>query len=142
MPLNCTVNKNDLLEGLNSLQNITNKKGTLAILSNVLISSANGGLSLVGTDLEVGLKIFVPAEVKDQGSLTLPSKKVFEIVRESGSESINIEEIDNSWVIIKAGLSTYNLAGMPNDEFPEFPVTREYGELKPIMEKILSGEAD
>ena len=41
MSLNCTVNKNDLLEGLNSLQNITNKKGTLAILSNVLISTTN-----------------------------------------------------------------------------------------------------
>ncbi len=121
MPLNCTVNKNDLLEGLISLQNITNKKGTLAILSNVLISSANGGLSLTGTDLEVGLRLFVPAEIHDQGSLTLPSKKIFEIVRESGSESINLEETKNSWVIIKAGLSTYNLAGMPSDEFPEFP---------------------
>lgn len=121
MSLNCTVGKNDLLEGLNSLQNITNKKGTLAILSNVLISTTTGGLSLTGTDLEVGLRLFVPAEIHDEGSLTLPSKKIFEIVRESGSESISIEETENSWVIIKAGLSTYNLAGMPNDEFPEFP---------------------
>ena len=53
------------------------------------------------------------------------SKKIFEIVRESGSESISIEETENSWVIIKAGLSTYNLAGMPNDEFPEFPEYEE-----------------
>jgi DNA polymerase-3 subunit beta len=125
MALNCTVNKNDLLEGLNSLQNITNKKGTLAILSNVLISTANGGLNLTGTDLEVGLRNFVPAEIKDEGSLTLPSKKIFEIVRESGSETITIEETENSWVIIKAGLSTYNLAGMPSDEFPEFPEFEE-----------------
>lgn len=125
MSLNCTVSKNDLLEGLNSLQNITNKKGTLAILSNVLINTVNGGLSLTGTDLEVGLRQFVPAEIHDEGSLTLPSKKIFEIVRESGSESISIEETENSWVIIKAGLSTYNLAGMPNDEFPEFPEFEE-----------------
>jgi DNA polymerase-3 subunit beta len=121
MPLNCTVSKNDILEGLNSLQNITNKKGTLAILSNVLISTTNGGLSLTGTDLEVGLRLFVPAEIHDEGILTLPSKKIFEIVRESGSETITIEETENSWVIIKAGLSTYNLAGMASDEFPEFP---------------------
>lgn len=121
MPLNCTVSKNDLLEGLNSLQNITNKKGTLAILSNVLINTTNGGLNLTGTDLEVGLRIFVPAEIHDEGLLTLPSKKIFEIVRESGSETINIEETQNSWVVIKAGLSTYNLAGIASDEFPEFP---------------------
>ncbi|PHR29896.1 MAG: DNA polymerase III subunit beta [Desulfotalea sp.] len=121
MALNCTVTKNDLLDGLNSLQNITNKKGTLAILSNVLIETTTGGLTLTGTDLEVGLRLFVPAEIHGEGSLTLPSKKIFEIVRESGSENISIEETDNSWVVIKAGLSTYNLAGMPDDEYPEFP---------------------
>ncbi len=121
MSLNCTISKNDLLEGLNSLQNITNKKGTLAILSNVLISTTNGGLNLTGTDLEVGLRLFVPAEIHGEGLLTLPSKKIFEIVRESGSETISIEETENSWVVIKAGLSTYNLAGMASDEFPEFP---------------------
>jgi DNA polymerase-3 subunit beta len=125
MSLNCTISKNDLLEGLNSLQNITNKKGTLAILSNVLINTTNGGLNLTGTDLEVGLKIFVPAEIHGEGILTLPSKKIFEIVRESGSETITIEETENSWVIIKAGLSTYNLAGLASDEFPEFPEYEE-----------------
>jgi DNA polymerase-3 subunit beta len=125
MALNCTVSKNDLLEGLNSLQNVTNKKGTLAILSNVLITTATDGLSLTGTDLEVGLRLFVPAEIHDEGSLTLPAKKFFEIVRESGSESISIQETDNSWVIIKAGLSTYNLAGLASDEFPEFPEYKE-----------------
>ena len=121
MALHCTVSKNDFQDGLNSLQNITNKKGTLAILSNVLIETTSGGLNLTGTDLEVGLRLFVPAEIHEEGSLTLPSKKIFEIVRESGSEIISVEETDNSWVTIKAGLSTYNLAGMPNDEFPEFP---------------------
>ncbi len=121
MALNCTVTKNNFLDGLNSLQNITNKKGTLAILSNVLIETTNGGLYLTGTDLEVGMRLFVPADIQEDGSLTLPSKKIFEIVRESGTETLTIEETENSWVIIKAGLSTYNLAGMPNDDYPEFP---------------------
>ena len=121
MALNFNVNKNNFLESLNSLQNISNKKGTLAIISNILIESTDEGVLLTGTDLEVGLQLFVSAEIYSEGSLTLPSKKIFEIVRESGSENISVEEIDNSWVIIKAGLSTYNLAGMPSSEFPEFP---------------------
>ncbi|OEU48124.1 MAG: DNA polymerase III subunit beta [Desulfobulbaceae bacterium S3730MH12] len=121
MALNCTISRNYFLEALNNLQNLTNKKGTLAILSNVLIESTNNGLILTGTDLEVGMRLFVPAEIQDEGSLTLPSKKIFEIVRESGSETITIEETDNSWVIIRAGLSKYNLAGVASDEFPEFP---------------------
>ncbi len=125
MSLNCTIARNDLLEGLNNLQNITNKKGTLIIISNILIESTNGGLTLTGTDLEVGLRLFVPAEIEGEGSLTLPSKKFFEIVRESGSENISLEETKNSWVVIKAGLSTYNLAGLASDEFPEFPDYRD-----------------
>ncbi|MBU1420209.1 MAG: DNA polymerase III subunit beta [Proteobacteria bacterium] len=125
MTLKCTVSRSDLMEGLNSLQNITSKRATLAILSNILIETTNDSLILTGTDLEVGLRLQVPADIHDQGSLTLPSKKIFEIVRESGTESIKIEETDNSWVIISAGLSTYNLAGMASDEFPEFPLFKE-----------------
>ena len=121
MSLVCSVQRNDIIEGLGSLQNITNKRGTLAILSNVLIEATSSGLILTATDLEVGLRVFVPAQVSNVGSLTLPSKKIFEIVRESGSEDILLEETDNSWVKIKAGASTYNLAGIGSEEYPAFP---------------------
>lgn len=121
MSLACTVQRNDLLEGLATLQNITNKRGTLAILSNILVETTSNGLVFTGTDLEVGLRLFVPAEIHNIGSLTLPSKKIFEIVRESGSEDISIEETENSWVKINAGLSTYNLAGISSEEYPAFP---------------------
>lgn len=121
MSLNCVIQRNDLIEGLASLQNITNKRGTLAVLSNILVEATSAGLVLTGTDLEVGLRLFVPAEVEDIGSLTLPSKKIFEIVRESGSEHISIEETENSWVKIQAGASTYNLAGITSQEYPAFP---------------------
>ncbi len=121
MPLTCKVQRNSFIEGLGALQNITNKRGTLAILSNILVEATNNGLILTGTDLEVGLKLFVPAEVEDIGRITLPSKKIFEIVRESGSDEIIIEEKENSWVKIKAGMSTYNLAGISSEEFPVFP---------------------
>ena len=126
MGLNCIVSKNELLEGLGSLQNITNKKGTLAILSNVLIHTTANGLILTGTDLEVGLRLFVTAEIKEEGHITLPCKKIFEIVRESGSSHIHIEETENNWAIINAGLSTYNLAGINADEFPAFPDPLSY----------------
>lgn len=121
MALNLNISKNVFFEGLNALQNITNKRGTLAILSNILIETSLDAIFLTATDLEIGLKIRIPAEIKESGSLTLPSKKIFEIVRESGSSSINIIEKENSWVEIQAGQSIYNLAGISSSEFPEFP---------------------
>lgn len=126
MTIKCSVNKNDFLQGLSDLQNITNKKNTtLAILSNVMLTSTEGGLVLTGTDLEVGLKLKIPAQIHEEGTITLPSKKLFEIVRESGSDTVNLTETDNSWTVIEAGMSRYNLAGMPSTDFPEFPLYDE-----------------
>ncbi len=149
MTLQCTVLRSDLMQGLNSLQNITSKRATLAILSNILIETTNDSLILTGTDLEVGLRLHVPAEIHTQGTLTLPSKKIFEIVRESGSEAIKIEETENSWVIISAGLSTYNLAGMASDEFPDFPefeedsfVSFEAGVFSELIDKVIYSVAN
>ncbi len=149
MTLNCSVLQSDFIDGLNRLQNITNKRVTLAILSNVLIETTNNSLILTGTDLEVGLRVEVPAEIHDQGTLTLPSKKIFEIVRESGSDTITIQETENSWVIISAGLSTYNLAGMPSDEYPEFPeyeednfVSFEAGSFTDLIDKVIFSVAN
>jgi len=123
MPIHCSVSRDILIEGLNSLQNITTKKSTtMAILSNVLIEVVREGeLILTGTDLEVGLRLHISADVMEEGSITLPSKKLFEIVRESGNNMITIQETENNWVVITAGKSTYNLAGMASDDFPEFP---------------------
>ncbi len=127
MSLKCTVQRDDFIEGLSVLQNVTNKRGTLAILANILMEATTNGLVLTGTDLEVGLQIFVPAEVDAIGSLTLPSKKIYEIVRESGSSALAVEETENSWVNITAGKSVYNLAGIQSEEYPAFPEYDEEG---------------
>lgn len=113
--------KNDFLSALSHLQNITSKKSTIAILSNILIETDNNSIILTVTDLEIGIKYTVPAEIITDGSITLPSRKLFEIVRESNDNQIKLELLKNNWVKITAGKSDYNLAGMLADEFPEFP---------------------
>jgi DNA polymerase-3 subunit beta len=125
MTLSINVSKEDFLPALNSLQSITGKKGTMAILANVLIQTQENFIELIATDLEVGIKKNVAAEILSPGSLTLPAKILYEIVRESGSESIKIEEKDKNWARIKAGSSMYNLAGTSSEEYPKFP---EYNE--------------
>ena len=122
MGLHCTVHRDDLLKAVNAQQNITSKKGSMAILSNLLLEAADNQLTCTGTDLEIGLKQTIPAEVIEPGSITLPAKKLFELARESGSAAdIVIKEQDNAWVAIEAGPSHYRLAGMDPQEFPQFP---------------------
>ena len=125
MTLSINVSKEDFLPALNSLQSITGKKGTMAILANVLIQTQDNFIELIATDLEVGIKKNVAAEIVSPGALTLPAKILYEIVRESGSDNISIEEKDKNWARIKAGTSMYNLAGTSSEEYPNFP---EYSE--------------
>lgn len=125
MAFHFNINRDDLLRAISAQQNITSKKGTLAILANVLLDVRPDHVVLTGTDLEIGLKQIVPAEVFETGILTLPSKKLFELARESGSVSISFKELDNHWVEITAGSSLYRLAGMVADEFPQIPAYNE-----------------
>lgn len=125
MPFHFNIAREDLLRAISAQQNITNKKGTMAILSNILMEVENNHIIFTGTDLEIGLKQTVPAEVFETGVLTLPSKKLFEVARESGSEIISLKEEEKNWVTITAGSSIYKLGGMVRNEFPKFP---EYDE--------------
>lgn len=138
------INRDDLLRGISSQQNITSKKGTLAILANVLIEVEQEQIVLTGTDLEIGLKQRIPAEVISTGVLTLPSKKLFEITRESGSTTLSFKELEKQWVEITAGPSVYRLAGMVADEFPQFPhydeetmVSMDSGIMVDLIEKTI-----
>ena len=121
MAFHFNIARDDLLKATGNLQNITNKKRTLAILSNVLLEVKEDNIVFTGTDLDIGLKQTIPAEVFEKGILTLPAKKLYELARESASPILSFQEEDKNWVTITAGSSVYRLAGMISDEFPQFP---------------------
>jgi DNA polymerase-3 subunit beta len=144
MSLVLNTAREDFLYALAAMQNVTGKPGAIPILSNVLLRGENDALELTATDLEVGIRQTIPAEILSQGTITLPAKKLLEIVRESNSEHIHLEEIENNWVKIKADSSDYNLAGLASDEYPSFPayeeqslVELEAGILKDLIEKTI-----
>ena len=144
MSIHCLLDRSILLEALSSMQNISNKKSNLAVLSNILFESQENSIVLTATDLEIGLRLTIPCEIYTSGQITLPSKKIFEIVRESGSQSIIIQENERSWVTINAGLSTYNLAGIEASEYPDFPenedenfVLIQTNEILDLIDKVI-----
>jgi len=121
MGFHFTIQRDDLLRAAGNQQNITSKKGTLAILANILIEVETESVTFTGTDMDIGLRQRIPAEVMETGVLTLPAKKLFEVARESASPVLTFKEEKNQWVVITAGSSVYRLAGMVADEFPKFP---------------------
>lgn len=115
----------DLLKGVQSVQSIISTKTTLPILANILIETHKDKLKCAATDLEVGIKTEIHTEVVKDGSITLPAKILFDIVRELPDQEVQFEVTAEYKVIISCGKIVYKLMGMPKDEFPIIPDFKE-----------------
>ncbi|MEE9390354.1 MAG: hypothetical protein V3U91_03840, partial [Candidatus Aminicenantaceae bacterium] len=65
-----SISKEDILEELQLLQGIVEKRNTMPILANILINASKDEIELTGTDLEVGLRTRFPAQIEEEGSIT------------------------------------------------------------------------
>lgn len=115
------VSKEKILEGLQRVQNIVSTRTTLPILSNVLVRASTEGLSLTTTDLDVGVRCSVEAEVQKTGATTLPARKLFTILREIPSQEIEIDVDERNAASVRGGSSFFKIMGLPEDEYPPFP---------------------
>src|SRR5437868_3443136 len=113
--MNLTIAKDQIIHGLQSVQNVVSTRTTLPILSNVLLRAENNRLELTATDLDVTITCTVEATVKKAGSTTIPVKKFFGIVRELGTPEIEIEVDDRNACSIRSGSSFYKLNGLSAD---------------------------
>lgn len=136
MALHIQVKKEDILPYLTSLQNVAAKKGSMSILGNVLIRTVDSGLELEATDLEIGIRHMVTATIREPGCVTLPAKKLNEVIRVIDADDIEIKEQENSWIKITAGVNVYRMAGTACDEFPAFP-SFSVDDSKEVNAKIL-----
>ena len=114
------VRKTDLLRELQLFQGIVERKNTIPILANVLIEAADGEVRLLATDLEVGLRSRCDASVSKPGALTLPAKKLYEIIKALPETDIRIEE-DRNGVKVAADRFNSRMQTLPRDDFPTLP---------------------
>ena len=114
------VRKTDLLRELQLFQGIVERKNTIPILANVLIEASGDEVKLLATDLEVGLRSRCTASVGKSGSLTLPAKKLYEIVKALPETDVRIEE-DKNGVKVAADRFDSRMQTLPREDFPTLP---------------------
>lgn len=136
MPIKFKVTKESILDGLQRVQNVVSTRTTLPILSNVLVQAVTGSLSLTTTDLDVGVRCKVEADVSKAGSTTLPARKLFSILKEVVAAEIEVEVDDRNAASIRCGSSFYKIMGLPEEEFPRFPESAAGKSLK-IEQSVL-----
>ncbi len=117
-----SVKRTDLLRELQLFQGIIERKNTIPILANILVE-ANGEkeVNLLATDLEVGLRSKCVALDVKEGSLTIPAKKLYEIVRALPETTIQIKQGTKGVVKVSADKFDSRIQTLPRDDFPTLP---------------------
>jgi len=114
------IDRGQLYRAVSRVQSIIEKRSNMPILSAVLLSAEENEIVVSATDLEISYQEKLSAEVLKSGSLAISGRKLFEILKESKSNTIYIKEKENNWVHISDSKAKFNLACLPPDEYPMF----------------------
>jgi DNA polymerase III subunit beta len=115
------VKRNDLLQELNLAMGVVEKKRTIPILANILMDISKDYLAITATDQELAIRCGCAVQATETGAITIPSSKVFEIVRLLPDADLVFRVHENNWVEIRCGNSNFKIAGLPKDNYPEVP---------------------
>ncbi len=119
--MNFSIDRSSLLEALQKVQTVVEKKNTIQILGNILCSVKGTELALYATDLEVGIKVIQPIEAQQDGRITLSAKHFLEIVRELPEKQLRITRKDNNWIELVCLKSRFNIVSLPAEQYPSIP---------------------
>ena len=116
-----TIQRDELIKGLQLIQPIIISHTTLPILYNVLITAEKDKITLFATDLSVSMKCSLPAKVNKTGASSFNAKMLFNIARELPQDSAEFQLEDKNRATIQCGQSTYKLLGISAEDFPAAP---------------------
>jgi DNA polymerase-3 subunit beta len=113
--------KETLLDELQLLQGIVEKRNTMPILANILMTVSDAEVELTGTDLEVGLRTHFGADIEKPGAITVNGKKIFEIVKSLPEGQTVTIDLKGETIEITAGESEFKILCMPKEDYPQVP---------------------
>ncbi len=117
-----SVDHKSFLTGLNTVAAALPPKTSLPSLSNILIETLDDKLKIAATDLDTTVITFIPATITTPGAVTLPGKKLLEIVRELNGNEVDISTT-GSRISISCNKSNFSLPTSSRDSYPSLPST-------------------
>jgi len=115
------INQDHFSNGLQQVLNVVATRSTMPILSNVLIEASEGHISLTTTNLDLGIRCRIKADVSENGGITLPVRKLATIIRELPQSDVFVETSENNQAKITSGGSLFKIMGISIEEFPPLP---------------------
>ena len=116
--MNLTIERSALLKSLQHVQSVVERRNTIPILSNVLLSADDGALGLTATDMDIAVVDRAACEVRQAGATTAPAHMLYDIVRklpEGGQIELATE---GESLKVRSGRSSFTLMCLPTEDFP------------------------
>lgn len=137
------INRDHFAAGLAQVLGVVGSRASMPILSNVLIEAEGDTVSLTTTNLDLGIRCRIKADVTAGGAITLPVKKLATIVRALPQVDTVVEISGQNRVKVTSGASQFQVMGMPADQFPGLPsfadqhtFTLPQAELSAMLKKV------
>lgn len=112
------ISREVLLQPLSQVVGVVERRQTLPVLANFLLAARDGNLTVTGTDMEVELISSVPADISQDGEITVPARKLLDIIK-ALPDGANIKFIvSDDKATLSAGRSRFTLSTLPASEFP------------------------
>ncbi|MFC1775941.1 DNA polymerase III subunit beta [Pseudomonadota bacterium] len=113
-----TISREVLLQPLTQVVGVVERRQTLPVLANFMLAARNGRLTVTGTDMEVELISSVPADVSQEGEITVPARKLLDIIKALPDGSNISFSVSDDKATLSAGRSRFTLSTLPASEFP------------------------
>jgi DNA polymerase III subunit beta len=115
-----SILKENLSKALNTTGRIVNNKGTLPVLSNILLSTEDGRIRIASTNLEIGINYFIGAKIEKKGSITVPARLFTDYITSLPNEKVDLD-LNELTLKIKSINFSSEIKGISGDEFPLIP---------------------
>jgi len=125
------MSKKEILAAVGRVQGVVERRNTMPILANILLRAEGDHVSFFATDLEISIEGSFPAQVQERGAVTLPARRLLDILRETTDDTIDLETSPPAagadpdapgWILISSGRSQFKLPSLPPKDFPPPPI--------------------
>lgn len=132
-----SVNKADFFDSLQKVIGVLPAKTTIPVLSNILLSLEDGELFITGTDLEISVTTMCRVTGEENGAISIPGKRFFDIIRELPDLPISFQASEAHQLTVSNEKGIYKFNGESEDEFPQIAVEDVENELLLPAAKLL-----
>lgn len=116
-----SIEKSVFQASVQKVQAIVERRSTNPFLNNVKINASTDTIEIIATDLEVGIRDIIGAEVTEAGSILVSAKKLYEVLKELPENTIRFKLEENNWIKLSCGQAEFRLFGSSDVDYPKLP---------------------